>query len=90
MEALEQEQAQADEDRPHDQRAYDAPEERTMMQRRGDACLRENHYEQEEVVDRQRFLEQISGQVGDSRVASQAHCHEGPEQKAQADPYAAP
>jgi len=42
MEALEQEQAQADEDRAHDQRAYDAPEKRTMLQRGGDARLREN------------------------------------------------
>ena len=52
MEALEQEQAQADEDRAHDQRAYDAPEQRTMLQRGGDAGLRENQHEQEEVVDR--------------------------------------
>ena len=70
MEALEQEQAQADEDSSHDQRASDAPEERTMLQWGGDACLRENQYEQEEVVDRQRFLQQISSEVGDSRVAS--------------------
>jgi hypothetical protein len=71
VELLEQIGSGADHDAAHDERADDPPEQYAVLVLRRHAEIREHHHEHEDVVDRQRLLDQPACQElqGDVRTA---------------------
>ena len=61
VERLEQRRAGDDEDRAHDERAEDPPEQHAVLVGLRHREVREDHEEDEDVVDRQRLLDQVAG-----------------------------
>ncbi len=63
MERFQERRARADEEPPEDDRAHDAPEQRAVLVPGGDGEGREEHREQEDVVHRERLLDEVPGEV---------------------------
>ena len=65
-----QQRAQADHDEPHHDGAEDAPLEHLRLRLGGNAEVREDQDEDEEVVDAERQLDEVAGVVLQRRAAS--------------------
>jgi hypothetical protein len=61
VEPGEQRRARQDEDGAQQERADDAPEEHAVLVLAGDPEIAEDHQEDEQVVDRERVLDQVAG-----------------------------
>ena len=68
VEALDQLDADQDREAAHDQRQHDAPEQEHRPVRVGHPEVREDQEEDEQVVERQRALDQVHGRVVDRRL----------------------
>jgi hypothetical protein len=73
----------------HD-RPQDPPEQQPVLVRRRHRERREDQGEHEHVVDRQRELDQVAGQVLAARLAAARRRHEHAEAEGQPDPDGAP
>src|SRR5262245_12707292 len=62
MKPGEQDGADEDQDRPHHERTEHAPLQDVSLQARRHTKSREHHEEHEDVVDRQRLLEDVAGE----------------------------
>jgi len=70
-----QRRAQADHDAAHDDGAQDAPEEHPVLVLAGNAQRREDHRHDEDVVQRQGFLHQITGEEVEACLGAEAEPH---------------
>jgi MFS family permease len=70
VEALDQLDAHEDREAAHDEREHDAPEQQRAPLLVGDGEGAEDEQEDEEVVERQRALNQVDGEVVDRAVAA--------------------
>jgi len=64
---LHQHAAERDEQRAKDQRAQDSVEEHTVLVSRRNGEVREHRDEDEDVVDGERFLDDVAGEKLDGR-----------------------
>jgi hypothetical protein len=80
----------ADEDGPEDDRPEDPPEQQAVLVRRRDGEGGEDDGEDEDVVDRERQLDQVAGQVLTAGRGAAGRGDPGPEPEGQRDPHGAP
>src|SRR5262249_58450999 len=73
-----------------DERRQDAPEEDAMLIQRGDAKTGENGYENKDVVNRERLLNQVSGEKLDSRLGAKFPPESAIEKKREPHPDSTP
>lgn len=90
VEAREQRGAEGDEDRAHDDRAEDAPEENAMLVDLRNGEGGEEHDEDEDVVDGERLLDDVAGEELHGLVAAEAEIDPAVEDERQRDPDPAP
>ena len=62
MKAFDEGDACEDQDRTHDQRSQDAPKQNAMLIHRRDTEILKNQGKDENVVDAERYLDQVAGQ----------------------------
>ena len=82
MEGVEQRRAGEDEHEPQHERQRDAPREHLRLHGGGHREVREDHREDEDVVERQRALEQVAGE----ELAAGLAALPGPEQRRRRPP----
>jgi hypothetical protein len=90
VEGVEERRACGDEDRPQDDGAHDAPEERPPLPDRRHAEVAEDEREDEEVVDRERLLDQEPREVRARLLAAVPGPQEDGEGEAERRPADAP
>ena len=84
---IEQHARERDQERTHDESAEDAPEEHAMLiDTRGTAKGGENQEKDEDVVDAERFLDQVGGGPFDAFVAALEDEDAGIEKEGETDP----
>lgn len=70
LEVLDQRRAEQDQRAAHHERADDAPEQHPVLHRRGHLEMAEDQDENEDVVDRERPLDQIAGEEFEAFLAA--------------------
>ena len=86
VELLEQHGTEGDEDRAEDERSEDAEEEHAVLQLPRDGEVGEDHGEDEDVVDRERLLDEEAGEVLAGVFGAVTPEDDGGEGQAEADP----
>ena len=86
LEALHQLDAGEDEQQPHHDRAEDPPEENPILVHQGNREEAEDDHEDEDIVHRERFLDQIARQIDAPDLMSRPPPDQTIEDQRQADP----
>jgi len=90
LEPFEDAHPREDEDAAHDDGSEDAPEQHLALVLQGDAQGAEHEQEDEEIVDAERFLDEVAGKVLLCGLAAPPALHDQGEGQPRPDPHHAP
>jgi hypothetical protein len=90
VKACDQSGADKDHDATHDEGAENSPREHAMLHALVDLKGTEEHQENKEIVDTQRLLDDIGGEILDTTGHTVPVPHRNPEGQGERDPYRAP
>ena len=90
LEACEQRRAQPDEQAAHHQRAEDPPEQHPVLVLRRHGEVLEDQHDDEDVVDAERFLDQVAGEERQRGVMALEYEEPSGEQQGETDPDGGP
>lgn len=86
VKSLEHQQSAGDDEAPRDKRADDSEDENTTLKSRWNSQLGKDQDENEDVVDRERFFEEIGGEKGDAGRRVVYHHDSESEENRESDP----